>query len=57
MNKYDKLISKHGTLIEFSKAINKAYDDLFITSIERDCAISSYRLELEEAKKTKAITK
>lgn len=40
-----KLIEKHGTVTDFEKAIWKAHDDLFITTVEAMAAINGYRHE------------
>ena len=40
-----KLIEKHGTVSDFEKAIWKAHDDLFITTVEAMAAINGYRHE------------
>jgi hypothetical protein len=44
------LIAKHGTLAQFSEAVNKASDHLFCTTEEADMAIEKYRQELRAAK-------
>jgi hypothetical protein len=43
------LAEKHGTPEQFEKAIQRAWDDLFITSYEADAAFKKYRAEWDAA--------
>jgi hypothetical protein len=44
----DKMIKEHGTLQEFSDAVWKAANDLFITDDEARASIEKYRIQLLE---------
>ena len=47
MSKYKHLIEAHGTLAEFTFAVELAYNDGFCTWGEKEEAIADYKAELE----------
>ena len=49
----DEMIERHGTLESFSKNVEKAYTDLFITESEAERAIRKYRVALANAAESK----
>ena len=49
--KYVELIEKHGSLEEFSSALEDAFDDGFCTWEEKESARKKYELELCAASK------
>lgn len=51
MTKVQKLVAKHGTVVEFSKACRRAADSGLVTYDEAEAAISKYAEELREARK------
>ena len=49
--KISEIIQRHGSVEEFSEAIWRACDDLFITVEEAQKAIKEYRETLDKAEK------
>jgi len=53
MNKYTDLIKKHGSLDEFTSAVENTFDDGFCTWEEKEKAIKEYQLELRASLRNK----
>ena len=51
LTKVQKLVAKHGTLVEFSAACHRAADAGLVTYDEAEFAIKGYANELREARK------